>query len=139
MAILLKYREVVAAGPLAVMLVQLSKRLRRLETLLRDPAETQFVIVTRAAALPRQESARLQQHLADLQVASATTIVNAVGSGSCARCRAIARAQRDELVRLRRALRSSTPYAIIGTPAMIPPPHGASALAAWGCTWRRLH
>ncbi|HEY7058729.1 MAG TPA: ArsA family ATPase, partial [Vicinamibacterales bacterium] len=48
MAILLKYREVVSAGPLAPQLVRLSKQLRALETLLHDPGHTQFVLVTRA-------------------------------------------------------------------------------------------
>ena len=51
MAILLKYREIVGAGTLAALLVQLSKRLRGLQDILRDPAQSRFVVVTRAAAV----------------------------------------------------------------------------------------
>ena len=39
MAILLKYREIVGAGTLAALLVQLSKRLRGLQDILADPAQ----------------------------------------------------------------------------------------------------
>ena len=39
MAILLKYREIVGAGTLASLLVQLSKRLRGLQEILADPAQ----------------------------------------------------------------------------------------------------
>ncbi len=138
MAILLKYREVVASGPLAALLVQLSKRLRTLEALLRDPDQTRFVIVTRAAALAREESGRLQDGLATLGMSATTVIVNALGGGTCARCRTRLRAERSEVLRLRAGLADSA-YAIIGTPAMMPPPHGVEALSAWAGTWRRFH
>jgi hypothetical protein len=59
-------------------------------------------------------------------------IVNAVGRGTCRRCRAIARAQTAEIGRLARQ-----PYAIIEAPAEVPPPHGAAALRAWGGSWRQ--
>jgi arsenite-transporting ATPase len=138
MAILLKYREVVSSGPLGRLLVQLSRRLRGLSTLVADPRQAQFVVVTRPARLPREESTRLRENLRNLKLASTTTIVNALGAGTCTRCRKQIRAQADEMTQLRADLRSQSPYAIIGTPAVMPPPHGVRALSAWACTWRRL-
>jgi arsenite/tail-anchored protein-transporting ATPase len=138
MSLLLKYRDLVPSGALAAMLVQLSKRLRSLSALLTDPRQTRFVLVTRAAALPRAESLRLRKSLTDLGIDSTTLVVNALGGGTCTRCRTRARAGRDEIQRLRSALRDEAPYAIIGAPAVMPPPHGVRALAEWGRTWRRL-
>jgi arsenite/tail-anchored protein-transporting ATPase len=139
MAILLKYHEIVGAGALAEMLVQLSKRLRTLEAILRDRSQAQFVIVTRAAALPRAESVRLQQALDRLGIAVGGAIVNAVGAGTCARCETIERAEAHELALLLKRLRGQPPYAIIEAPAEVPPPHGIVALARWASTWRRIH
>jgi arsenite-transporting ATPase len=138
MTILLKYREIVGAGTLASLLVQLSKRLRGLQGVLADPAQTRFVVVTRAAALPAAESANLIASLRSLGIAVQAVIVNAVGAGSCGRCREIARAEQDEIARLRRAIGDARGYAIIETPAELPPPHGAAALAAWGRAWRQI-
>jgi arsenite-transporting ATPase len=138
MTILLKYREIVGAGTLASLLVQLSKRLRGLQEVLADPAQTRFVVVTRAAALPAAESANLIASLRSLGIAVQAVIVNAVGAGSCGRCREIARAEQHEIARLRRAIGGARGYAIIETPAELPPPHGAAALAAWGRAWRQI-
>jgi arsenite/tail-anchored protein-transporting ATPase len=138
MAILLKYREIVGAGPLASLLVQLSKRLRGLQAILSDAAQARFVVVTRAAALPAAESAGLIASLGALGIAVQAVIVNAVGAGSCGRCRASARAQAGEIARVRRAAGGAGGYAIIEAPAEMPPPHGAAALAAWGLGWRQI-
>jgi arsenite-transporting ATPase len=138
MAILLKYREIVGAGPLASLLVQLSKRLRGLQAILSDAAQARFVVVTRAAALPAAESAGLIASLRELGIAVQAVIVNAVGAGSCGRCRAAARAQAEEIARLRRTAGGAGGYAIIEAPAGMPPPHGAAALAAWGLGWRQI-
>ena len=54
MAILLKYHEIVGAGTLGALLVQLSKRLRGLQEILADPAKARFVIVTRARRAARR-------------------------------------------------------------------------------------
>ena len=129
MALLLKYREVVAAGTLGALLVRMSKRLRALQDALRDPARTQFVVVTRPGALPSAESALLLAALERLGIAVGAVIVNAAGRGTCRRCRAIARAQAAGIARM--------PYAIIVAPAEIPPPHGAAALRAWIDGWRQ--
>jgi len=137
MAILLKYREIVGAGPLASLLVQLSKRLRGLQKILADPAQTRFVVVTRAAALPAEESESLIVSLRSLGIAVQAVIVNAVGAGSCPRCRAMSQVEAREIGRLRRTA-SGGGYAIIETPAEVPPPHGTAALTAWGTVWRQI-
>jgi arsenite-transporting ATPase len=138
MAILLKYREVVGAGTLASLLVQLSKRLRGLQAVLADPRQTRFVVVTRAAILPGDESGALIKTLRGLGIAVGAVIVNARGAGECRRCESIEAAQRAEVARLERSRSGRRPYAIIETPAEVPPPHGAAALTAWGHAWRRI-
>jgi arsenite-transporting ATPase len=138
MAILLKYREVVGAGSLAALLVQLSKRLRGLQDVLSDGARARFVVVTRPAALPSDESRDLIAALDRLGLAIGGIIVNAVGRGTCRRCRGIARAQSAEIARFAGMTRArSKGYAIIEAPAEVPPPHGVAALRAWGRSWRR--
>jgi arsenite-transporting ATPase len=137
MAILLKYREIVGAGTLASLLVQLSKRLRGLQAILADSEQTRFVVVTRAAALPAAESESLIASLRELGIAVQALVVNGVGGGSCARCLAASQAESKEIARLRRAAAAGG-YAIIETPAEVPPPHGAAALAAWGTAWRQI-
>lgn len=136
MAILLKYREIVGAGTLASLLVQLSKRLRGLQEILGDRTQARFVVVTRAAALPAAESRALIASLGALGIAVQAVIVNAAGAGSCPRCRTSARAQAEEVARLRTG--AGGRYAIIEAPAEVPPPHGAAALAAWSMAWRRI-
>jgi arsenite/tail-anchored protein-transporting ATPase len=137
MAILLKYREIVGGGTLAELLVSFSRRLRRLQERLRDAARTRFVIVTRAAALPRAESVRLCEALRTMGIAVGAVVVNAYGAGECARCRARRRVQAREITRLRVALPRGR-YAIIKTPAGVPPPHGVAPLLAWQTRWERL-
>jgi arsenite/tail-anchored protein-transporting ATPase len=138
MAILLKYQEIVRSGTFGQLLVELSKRLRLLEALLRDASRTAFIIVTRAAALPREETIQLRASLERLGVGVRGVIVNAAGAGSCSRCRALVRRQSRELTALERGLAGSAPYAIIVTPSTLPPPHGDAALRAWRARWRRL-
>ena len=57
--VLLKYRSLVRPGELAAELVDVSKSIRALQTLLRDRKETRFIVVTRAANVPRRETVRL--------------------------------------------------------------------------------
>jgi arsenite-transporting ATPase len=139
MAILLKYRGVVRPGTFAQLLVDLSQRLRGLETTLRDPAQTAFVLVTRPSAVPRKETLALQGSLAGLGVAVRAVIVNALGAGSCRRCRSIETRQRREVRSLAAQLASRGAYAIIVTPSALPPPHGVDALQAWRSRWRALN
>ena len=138
MAILLKYREVVRAEQFAEMLVTLSRRLRSLEHILRDPSQTAFVLVTRPAPLPRMETMALHQSLRELGIPVGAVIVNAAGAGSCRRCRDQVQRQRREIEALASGLGRTAPYAMIVAPSALPPPHGAHALQAWRKRWRTL-
>ena len=137
MAILLKYREIVGAGTLATLLVQLSKRLRGLQDILADPAQSQFVVVTRAAMVPVLETIDLGESLRTMGIPIGAVVVNAAGAGQCTRCRTAMREQAGAMARLRAAVAAGG-YAIIEAPAEIPPPHRVGALLDWGLAWRRL-
>ena len=132
---LLKYRTLVRPGQLATELVAVSKSIRGLIELLRDASATRFIVVTRAAELPRLETARLLIRLRRLQLSVPAIVVNArtLGPGRCPRCRVVAATERRELELLRRA--SGRRCAIIQTPLSAPPPRGAKALEGWSKTW----
>lgn len=139
MAVLLKYRDILGAGSLATLLVDLSKRLRLLQATVRDPALTRFIVVTRAAAVPMEESRALERALSGLGIAIAGIIVNAMGAGSCTRCRNTIARQKIVLADLRAPDRTRPRHcAIIEAPAEVPPPHGPDALIRWSAAWRRL-
>ena len=123
LSLLLKYREAVGLGDLAAGLVDLSRSLKRLQALLRDPDQARFVVVTRAGELPRRETERLLGSLKRLGIAVPAVIVNAVHSPGCPRCS-------GPSPRL-----TNRPCAIIEAPATFPPPRGARALAAWARDW----
>jgi arsenite/tail-anchored protein-transporting ATPase len=133
LAILLKYREVVGLGRLAEDLLSVSRQLRDLDALLRDPALTRFVAVTRPAALPREETVRLVKELERLRVPLGSLIVNAVTPPGCARCRRFAAVERKEAARLRSLTAGGAP--LILAPMVAPPPQGQAALAHWGRQW----
>ena len=136
MGIVLKYQPVTGLGDLGAGLLRLSRGLGRMRALLIDPDSAQFVVVTRAAALPRAESARLLGSLRKLRVSVAAVLVNAVGSGTCARCKAVAGRERRELVAIEKTVsRKAARPGIIVTPATVPPPHGVRALTAWRTRW----
>jgi arsenite-transporting ATPase len=118
LSLLLKYREAVGLGDLAAELVQLSRSLKRLEALLRDPDRTRFVAVTRAAELPRRETVRLLEALEKLSIAAPAVIVNAVPPE---------RTRRERF----------GGCAIIEAPAVFPPPRGVRRLAEWVRTWEK--
>jgi len=128
MRVLLKYRSLVRPGQLAAELVETSRSIRELIALLRDPAVTRFIVVTRAAELPRRETARLLTRLRRLHLSAPAIVVNALtlAPGTCAWCRASAAAERRELAALRRVCGSRC--AIIQTPLTAPPPTGVRAL-----------
>ncbi len=134
MSILLKYQPVIGVGELGAVLLQLSQGLGRLRALLMDAERTSFVVVTRAAALPGAETARLRRRLERLHVHVPFVIVNAVGRGTCRRCRAAARLQQLDVNRLARDVSATTP--VVLAPAELPPPHGVRALTRWQRTWR---
>src|SRR5581483_6922874 len=106
-AVLLKYRAVVAPGSLAAELVALSKSIRVLEQLLHNRAATRVVVVTRATEVARAETERLLARLRRMNIGVAAVVVNAVtlAPGRCPRCRAIALAERAPLAAVHRACR----------------------------------
>ncbi len=132
--VLLKYRTLVRPGRLAAELVDVSKSIRALQAMLRDRERTRFLVVVRAAQLPRRETERLLARLAALRLAVPALVVNALtlAPGRCRRCRRVAAAERRELVRLRRAVGRR---GIIRTPLTAPAPRGVRALDAWARTW----
>ena len=133
--VLLKYKTLVRPGQLAAELVELSRSIRELQALLRDPRQTRFIVVTRAAEVPRIETARLLAQLRRLQLSMPALVVNAVTlePGRCAWCRATAAAERREIGALRRVC--GPRCAMIETPLVAPPPRGAQQLNAWAATW----
>jgi arsenite-transporting ATPase len=133
--VLLKYKTLVRPGQLAAELVALSKAIRELQTLLRDPAQTRFIVVTRAAEVPRLETVRLIAQLRRLHLATPALVVNArtLVPGQCGWCRATAAAERRELDALRRAC--GRRCAMIDTPLVAPPPRGVRQLNEWAATW----
>jgi arsenite-transporting ATPase len=121
-------------GPL---LLELSQGLGRLRALLSDPRRTSFVIVTRAAALPRAETIRLLTRLERMAVHVPAILINAVGRGTCARCRHAHEAEEHEIASLRRSrIRAVRSMRISVAPAEVPPPHGPTALRRWQRSWR---
>lgn len=134
MAILLKYQPIAGLGEFAPLLVNLSQGLGRLRALLTDQVSTGFVVVTRAAILPREETLDLVERLNRLHVRVPAVVVNAVGRGTCARCRSEARIEQTEIARMARDVPRQA--AMITAPAQLPPPHGPVALARWQGRWR---
>jgi arsenite-transporting ATPase len=132
--VLLKYRTLVRPGRLATELVDVSKSIREFQRVLRDRRATRFLVVLRAAELPRRESERLLARLTKLHLAVPAVVANALtlSPGTCRRCRRTAAAEKRELLRLRRTVGRR---GIIRTPLVAPAPRGARALDAWARRW----
>ena len=132
---LLKYKSLVRPGRLAEELVEVSKSIRELQALLRDAARTRFIVVTRAAEVPRRETDRLLAQLRRLHLSAPAIVVNALtlAPRTCVRCRTVAAAERRELAALRRLC--GRRCAIIETPLAAPPPRGTRALEEWAAMW----
>jgi arsenite-transporting ATPase len=142
MRLLLKYRSLVRPGRLAAELVDLSKSIRELQDLVRDHAATRFIVVTRAAEVPRLETERLLDRLRRLRLATPALVINALtlAPRTCPRCRATAAGERRVLAALDRCCRrGGRECAIIQTPLTAPPPRGVSALDRWAGTWILAH
>jgi arsenite/tail-anchored protein-transporting ATPase len=136
MRILLKYQPVVGVGDLGALLVEVSRELGRLRTMLSDAASTAFVVVSRGARLPRQESERLILRLRRMKVPVSSLIVNGVGRGSCSRCRRIASREWREIRQLSRAARAGiADVRMVLAPNDVPPPHGIDRLLNWHARW----
>jgi arsenite/tail-anchored protein-transporting ATPase len=135
--VLLKYKSLVKPGQLAAELVDLSKLIRELQALLQNPGDARFMVVTRAAVIPRLETARLVAQLRRLRLSTPAVIVNAMtlAPGDCPRCRTTKAAEQRELAVLGRRLRARTRCAIIQTPLAAPTPRGPTALERWAQSW----
>ena len=137
LTVLLKYRRVLGLGALAEDLVELSRGLRQFQMLLSDPHRARVVVVTRAAALPRLETARLLRRLDQLGLAVSAVVVNAFTPTEGTRAE-VARAEAAEIGRLRAAVRARHGrLPVLLAAAVAPPPRGVDALRIWGRTWRR--
>jgi arsenite/tail-anchored protein-transporting ATPase len=134
--LLVKYRQIAKPGRLASALVDVSRSIRELQTLLRDRRRTRFIVVTRAAAVARAETVRLMARLRSLSIDTTAIVANArtLEPRRCRRCLAAAAAERREMAALGRAARRC---AIIEAPLVAPPPRGAAELNAWARTWAR--
>jgi arsenite-transporting ATPase len=133
--ILLKYRGVTGLGRLAKDLTETARELRLFEELLHEPTRARFVIVARAAALPRLETLRLRASLKRLRLAAPTLVVNALTPPGCSRCRRAAAEEQKEIAAL---LKGRRDWAMLAAPAVAPPPRGALALENFGRAWTRI-
>jgi arsenite-transporting ATPase len=137
MTIVLKYQAVIGVGELGATLLRLSRRLGSLRALLANPQEAHFVIVTRAAALPRAETLRLLKSLRALRVHVPALVVNAAGAGTCTRCRGTSRKERQLISGLTHTRRRQARGArLFLAPAVVPPPSGIATLEKWFGEWR---
>jgi arsenite-transporting ATPase len=135
---LLKYRSVVRPGRLGAELIDLSKSIRELQERVRDHAATRFIVVTRAADVPRRETERLLRQLRRLHLATPAIVINArtLAPGRCPRCRSAMAAEADEVSALRAHIRRrDRRCVIIQAPLAAPPPRGAAALDRWARAW----
>jgi arsenite-transporting ATPase len=136
---LLKYRQVLGLGAVAADLVELSRGLRRLQTLLADPGQARVVVVSRAATLPRLETIRLLRRLDALGLTVSALIVNALAPADACRAGTAAAAQAAEVQRLQAAARrGAARWPVLLAPVVAPPPRGVSALRGWAGTWTRV-
>jgi arsenite-transporting ATPase len=132
---LLKYRSLVRPGRFAADLVNSSRKVRELQQLLGDRSKTRFVVVTRAAAVPRAETERLLRTLRSMSLPAGAVIVNArtLSPGVCRWCRAVSADEERESA----ALVRSRDCAIIHAPLTAPPPRGVAGLDRWARAWIR--
>jgi arsenite-transporting ATPase len=122
-------------------LLALSRQVRRLLELMRDPGRTAVALVARPAALPALETERLGAALRRLRIPVAALIANGLTPGEgCARCRRAAARERAALARLTAPgpPRWPQPPLALGAPLAAPPPRGSAALRAWAAQWRIL-
>ena len=136
MSILLKYQPVAGIGEFGPALLKLSQGLGRLRHLLTNPIQTSFIVVTRGAALPREETLDLLRSLDRLGVHVPAVVVNAAGRGTCRRCRAEARVEQQHIRGLKRQIPRDASMLI--APAELPPPHGPAQLRQWQQRWMIL-
>lgn len=133
MSILLKYQSISGIGEFGPALVKLSQGLGRLRALLTDPVRTSFIVVTRAAGLPREETRDLLHRLDRLGIRVPAVVVNAVGRGTCRRCQSEARIEQRHISGIRKEIPRHALMVI--APAELPPPHAPPGLRRWRRQW----
>jgi arsenite-transporting ATPase len=136
MSILLKYQPITGIEEFGPALVTLSQGLGRLRAVLADPVKTSFIVVTRGAALPREETADLIRQLGRLKIDVPTVVINAVGRGTCRRCRSEARIEDRHIHAMSQEI--SRRASIVIAPAELPPPQGPNSLRRWAKQWTIL-
>ena len=136
MKLLLTYRQALGLGDLAQELLAMSKSVRRVQELLRDPERCVFVAVTRAAALPTAETLRLLGRLDRLGVASPAVVVNAVLPPSQGGPCDVQRDLQDGWIR--QTAEAAGRRAILLAPLRFPRPAGVQSLTKWHDAWTAL-
>ena len=134
LALLLKYRGAIGLGDAAASLTQTARELRQLGELLRDPARTRFVAVTRPANLPALETRRLLDGLRGLRIPAPLLLVNGLTPDGCSRCGRAAERERALVAELR-ASKAARGCAMLSAPVLSPAPRAARALIAFARTW----
>src|SRR5262249_25292178 len=129
MRILLKYQPVTGVGGPGEALLRLSRAMGRLRAMLTDRSSAEFIVITRAAPIPRAERRRLLASLRRLRIPATRMIINAANAGSCSRCQRTANAERREAVAIVRSAGATS--AVMMAPGEVPPPHGVRGLLHW--------
>jgi len=94
--LLLKYQGIASLSKVAELLRQKSKQLRKVQQILLDPVQCQFVVVSIAEAMAVSETKRLVTHLAQLKIPSNLVVTNLlVPENDCPFCQAIRFGQQD--------------------------------------------
>jgi len=115
MRLLLKYKEVTGLGETARELLELSRDLRALDALLRDPARCGLVIVALDEPVVRRESERLAAEVRRLGIGISGVVLNHAGMAG--------------------ALPVVDTQLQFEAPAADPPPVGVDALRRWCSAW----
>ncbi len=140
LSLLLKYREALGLGRLATELLELSKRLRQLGEVLRDPDQTRFITVTRAASSPAGRPSACSKPWRDWASRLPSVIIDAVTPPGCSVCRRARESEERHIQWLEKDCQregKSNRCDIILAPAVFPPPRGAGGLAEWARTWKK--
>ena len=140
MQLVLKYRAVIGLGQLGSDLLDMARALTRVQTVLTDSRQARVVVVLRAGDLPRLETRRLVAGVRGLGIAVSGAVVNALTPPGCARCRRAETRERRAIAAFRSDLRGvqSARCAIMGAPAVVPPPRGPEELGTWRRAWSTL-
>jgi arsenite-transporting ATPase len=126
MRLLLKYREVVRLTTLGEELIVLSRRLKAVAALLRDPEQCGFVTVSLAEALDVTETARLIQSLTEAKFPITAVVLNRLHDAQSH----TARGRRPHQQRYAEQLRAMVDVPVYGLTAWRRQPKGADTLQA---------